>query len=405
MPKRSELCVPLDSESYSETVADPKMFRKQIDFLVGKHPRIFPEKITEGYELKDIYQSKKLGIKKRRIIIDGVSYSVRPSFVLPYMASTTNLADNALFLRKFGVPFWALAHVFGKDAMHWHRMEQSLGRFSLVGTTIQKPELLPEHISADEKHTKLCGDKAFVATTVADGCIFGVSIAEGADDDSMVEAYSGYSNEALKVNPDYSPKTVNIDGWTPTIKAWKHLFPNVVVILCFLHVYIKLRKIGKKEFKGYYGAIAGRLWNAYRAENRRSFGQRVRRLYEYCLSKNLSPQIMKRIFKLKVSVGLFGVAYDHPGSHRTSNMLDRLMNMMDRHLFSMRYFHGKKQSAELGIRGWALIYNFSPSCPETRKLHSGKSCPVERLNGFRYRENWLENLLVSASLQGIRPPP
>jgi hypothetical protein len=108
---------------------------------------------------------------------------------------------------------------------------------------------------------------------------------------------------------------------------------------------------------------------------------------------------------MKVNVGLFGVAYDHPGSHRTSNMLDRLMNLLDRHLFSMRYFHGTKRSAELGIRGWALIYNFAPSCPETRKRHGGGKCPAERLNGFRYRENWLENLLVSASLQGIQPLP
>jgi hypothetical protein len=34
------------------------------------------------------------------------------------------------------------------------------------------------------------------------------------------------------------------------------------------------------------------------------------------------------------------LAYDHPLAHRTSNMLDRHMNLLDRWLFSSRFFHG-----------------------------------------------------------------
>jgi hypothetical protein len=36
------------------------------------------------------------------------------------------------------------------------------------------------------------------------------------------------------------------------------------------------------------------------------------------------------------------------------------------------------------------------------KKHGGIICPAEKLNGFRYHDNWLENLLVSASLGGYR---
>jgi hypothetical protein len=36
---------------------------------------------------------------------------------------------------------------------YWHRLERSLGRFSLVGTTVQAAESLPRHLVADEKHT------------------------------------------------------------------------------------------------------------------------------------------------------------------------------------------------------------------------------------------------------------
>ncbi|MCP3968587.1 MAG: hypothetical protein GY749_08775 [Desulfobacteraceae bacterium] len=86
-------------------------------------------------------------------------------------------------------------------------------------------------------------------------------------------------------------------------------------------------------------------------------------------------------------------------------MLDRLMRMMDRHLFNTQYFHGFMSSAELGIRGWALILNFAPSNPYTVKMYDGLQSPAERLNGFRYHDNWLHNLLISASLGGFREPP
>ena len=397
--------MPFDINSYSDVVRNHKLFRNHIDGFIDKHPEIFPKEITDGYYLKDIYHSKKLDILKRRIDIGGVFYSVRPSFVLPYMTSTVSDAEGPLFFRKFDVPFWALEHYFGRDSMHWYRMEQSLGRYSLVGTTISKPELLPDHISADEKHTKLCGEKAYVPMTVGEDCILGISIADSAGDDALLDSYSDFKNEAIKVDPDYSPKTVNNDGWASTVNAWKNLFPKIISVLCFLHVYIKIRKCSKKKLKESYQAVVGRLWNAYKAKNRRSFSQRVRRLYEYCQINRFSSQITDPILKLKENVGQYGIAYEYPGAHRTSNMLDRLMNLLDRHLFNMRYFHGEFQSAELSLRGWALIYNFAPSCPESRKRHGGKSCPAERINGFRYRENWLENLLVSASLQGKRTRP
>src|SRR5215472_12798375 len=63
------------------------------------------------------------------------------------------------FLRKFAVPFWALTEVFGRSPMYWYRLERSLGRASLVGTTVQAPERLPRHLAADEKHTTLVDGK------------------------------------------------------------------------------------------------------------------------------------------------------------------------------------------------------------------------------------------------------
>src|SRR5512135_3736115 len=98
-------------------------------------------------------------------------------------------------------------------------------------------------------------------------------------------------------------------------------------------------------------------------------------------------------------------AYDHAGCYRTSNLVDRLLRRLDYHLYCTQHLHGTAEAAEQGLRGWALIHNFAPSCPETNRESPGLRSPAERLNGRRYHAEWLENLLISASLGGYRSLP
>ena len=70
-----------------------------------------------------------------------------------------------------------------------------------------------------------------------------------------------------------------------------------------------------------------------------------------------APQVVTDpITKLRKNIA----AYNHPQAHRTSNMVDRLMQRMDRHLFSTQYFHGSVDAAKLSIRGLTRINNFAP---------------------------------------------
>jgi hypothetical protein len=46
--------------------------------------------------------------------------------------------------------------------------------------------------------------------------------------------------------------------------------------------------------------------------------------------------------------------------------------------------------------------NFRPWGKEAVKASKGWKSPAERLNGHRYHDDWLQNLLVSASLGGYR---
>ena len=289
--------------------------------------------------------------------------------------------------------------------MYWYRLENSIGRNSIVGTTVKDPEKLPWHLSADEKHTHLLGEKAYIPTVVGDGCILGVSVTESAGQEDLEKAYDVFKQEATNLQPDYSPETMNTDGWRATINALKSLFPCSVLIACFLHIFISIRDRSRKKFKEIFKEAASKLWDCYKAKTKASFSQRVRRLHEWALKSKIPTIISDKIEKLRKNLPSFSIAYDFPNSHRTSNMIDRLMQRMDRYLFCTQYFHGNRNSATLGVRSWALIQNFTPSNPYTVEVHEGLKSPVERLNGFCYHENWLQNLQISASLGGYRDSP
>lgn len=408
MREKRTLCLPFDRSGYGKIVADSKEFRRCLDEMLKRSPELFPEGIAGGYTMKDSRTSKKRRIEIRRIelSINGEGYSIRPSFVMPYMTGFTDDVEKALYLRKYDVPFPVLSSVFGHNPMYWYRLENHLGRYSLVGTTIHKNTELPQHLVADEKHTHLAGEKCYLATTVANDCILGVSVAKAAGEIELTKAYGIFAAEAKRVEPNYKPKTVNTDGWPATQKAWQTLFSAVLIICCFLHVFIKIRDRAKVKFHDIYLQTTTRLWDCYRATTKQSFSQRIRRLVEWCNTTADVPAVISDpIKKLSKNKQRYAAAYDQPDCHRTSNMLDRLMQRMDRHLFITQYFHGSLSTAELNIRGWALIYNFAPSNPMTVKKYAGLKSPADRLNGFSYHDNWLQNLLISASLRDFRPSP
>ncbi len=137
---RKTICIPVTSETaYRNLIRNGRTFRSFLDQRIADHPELFPAGIANGYWLHDAIHSKKLNVTTRRIklVTSQVVYQVRPDFVLPYMAGKTDAVEKALYLKRFGVPFDALAYVFGRDDSYWYRLYQSLGRLSIVGTTVK----------------------------------------------------------------------------------------------------------------------------------------------------------------------------------------------------------------------------------------------------------------------------
>ncbi len=400
----SEIVVFFQRETYPEIVRDRTEFKKYLNRQYDMHPELFPEAMKHGYQLDGFTEpSEKLGVIQRRILIKETKnvFTIKPSFVMPYMTGYTATVEKGLLLVKYKVPYWVIAWVFGRNAMYWWRMFVSLGRNSIVGTTVKDPEKIPKDINADEKKTRMNGKEINIATTVGDECILGAAICTERSEDALKEGYSTFKKEARNANPDYAPASVNTDGSSALQNAFKSLFPSVILMLCYLHSVLNIKKRGKR-LGVLFQEIMSRVWHVYHAETKRAFSQRMRRLKEWAIKNVDEGVVLNKILSLCEKSRAFQVFYDHESAHRTSNMIDRLMDRQDRFLYIMKYFHGHFMSAELGIRAWAILMNFGPYCPRATDAKKDWVCAAQKLSGFRYSNNWLENLLISSSMNGYR---
>jgi hypothetical protein len=398
------IVIPIGQEEYECLMEDTNAFRAYLDQRLEQYPELFPTEMNQGYRWYGLYpRSKKMpDVRLRRIRLSAAPaskvFTIVPSFILPYGMGQVKEVEKALFLRRFGVPYWGLTYVFGRNDMYWQRLVSRLGRYDLVGTTVKAPEQLPEHLLADEKHVKWNGEKAYLATTVGQDCVLGAALALNADSPALTDAYGQFQQEAGRLAPTYHPQTVNTDGWEATQQAWRTLFPQIVILECFLHAFLKIRDRAKR-LKTLFAAVEQRVWDAYHAVDVQNFYQQVRDLDSWA-TQHLTGPALEAVHKLCAKAPRFALAFNYPGAHRTSNMIDRHMEPLARCLDQARHFHGHVLSAEFQVRGWALLHNFQPYCPRA-KIRQHYASPVHHLNGFVYHDNWLQNLLISTSVQHV----
>ena len=116
------ICLPCASEArYREYVDHPAQYRQYLSEMLRQSPERFPQDMDQGFPFHDAYVSVKQDVIVRRIKLKttGAVFTLRPSFVMPYMIARTDAVEKALSLRQWGVPFAALAYVFGRDVLFW----------------------------------------------------------------------------------------------------------------------------------------------------------------------------------------------------------------------------------------------------------------------------------------------
>jgi hypothetical protein len=239
------ICVPCASEAlYREYVDHSAPSRQSLHEMRNQHPAWFPQDMDQGFPLHDAYVSGTQDLIVRRItwITTGAVFTLRPSFVMPSMMARTDAVEQALSLRQWGVPFDALASVFGRAAMCWYRTWLALGRPSLRGTTVQDPHQVPRDLVAEEKRTRRATPQVDVPTTVGGGWCLGVSVVEAADTVTLERGDGACAQEAKALAPNSQARSVGTDGWEATRQAGRGLLPKIKLVRCFLHAILKMKK-------------------------------------------------------------------------------------------------------------------------------------------------------------------
>jgi hypothetical protein len=381
-------------------MADVRKYRTYLAEVAQHHPELFPQALAQGYWFHDRYavQKQRCVVRRIKLKATGAVFTLRPSFLLPYGIGRTEEVEKALFLRQWGVPFAALAYVFGRNAMFWYRTWLSFGRPNLVGTTVKHVTTMPQDLVADEKITWLAGSEVVVPTTVGGGCVLGISLSEQSDSPSLQAAYGEFVTEARVVFPTYRVRSVCTDGFQATRDAWRQLVPQLMLVLCFLHAILKLTERCRGALRR---QVLDRAWSVYQAVTKAQFAQRLRRLAEWAHS-SLDGSLAQMVEKMARHREDFTPAYDCPQAARTTNAVDRVHNHLDRTLYAMQYCHGHQARARSAVRAWALQWNFHPYSPRLRHAQPARSSPFADLNGFHYHSNWLQNLLIASSMGGLR---
>ena len=198
------ICLPFPSEAqYRAYVDNPAQYRQYLTQILSQHPELFPKGMDQGFTFHDCYASVKqdLIVRRMKLQATGAVFTLRPSFVMPSMMARTDAVEKALYLRQWGVPFDALAYVFGRDAMFWYRAWLAFGRPSLLGTTVKAVGNIPPHLVADEKVPWVAGQEVYVPPTVGAGCFLGVSVVAAADTPTLEAGYGECAREAQALVP------------------------------------------------------------------------------------------------------------------------------------------------------------------------------------------------------------
>ena len=54
------ICLPITQEIHNNIIDDPVKFRNHLDKMIELFPELFPAEISNGYQMKDTYKSKKM---------------------------------------------------------------------------------------------------------------------------------------------------------------------------------------------------------------------------------------------------------------------------------------------------------------------------------------------------------
>ena len=119
--------LPLAESESDRFLTDRSYATDRLEALYEECAALFPDAFPSGYAFFELARAlngtEHLLGRRIRLEQGRTVFTIAPAFVMPSMTGRTQDVNDVLFLRQFHVPCWAIAHVFGRDAMYWYRLD------------------------------------------------------------------------------------------------------------------------------------------------------------------------------------------------------------------------------------------------------------------------------------------
>ncbi len=185
--------------------------------------------------------------------------------------------------------------------------------------------------------------------------------------------------------------------------AFQALFPLITVVLCFLHGFPEDSRQPLPQGPQAAPPRVGRLPRRHRGGVSTPDGRASAMVCHPNLDHLGGEMLGEAVGQGR---SRYAVAYDHPGCHRTSNA----GGPADEPAVPAALMYAGRGCTTIKDRPncWLAGLGVTAELPAVRAAGpsaSGRSkSPAHRLNGKRYHEHWLHNLMTSTSMMGFRNP-
>lgn len=332
------------------------------------------------------------------------TFSILPQFVLRYRSMSPEVAKKALIASDGGLSLERTSLMLHISAMSLYRLLCAIGVWHVAEVLWRAGLALPKYFLADEKHSKCLADKAYLPTIVEGRVIWHLGYTPEATAAAFQTSYAQFQQVALKVDPQYQPKGILIDGFESTRLSLRSLFPFALIGYCLLHA---AKKVASK-IKGVSSEVRNSLSRKFAkdlfapakfsglevfsvAQRLRHFSQRVEKEAGATNALAIKDWIAQK------KAGWFTTLRNRQ-MPKTSTLLDQAHNHINRKLFMMQHFHRQGENKTRFINALAILYNIIPY--QTRAKHA-------HLNGIQVQgakmphPDWFFSLMILTSAGGM----
>lgn len=344
----------------------------------------------------------------------GAVFTILPSFLVRYQrfdaACIQQMVEASLI---FDTSYRHTRLLFNASQPHatiqdprtiWSKV-QWLGSALPVTQLLLLLELSPpSHILEDEKFACENGTKTYIPAIVQGeySLIWWIDYVPNVDAETLQDSFGKYLHQVEPL--DALPKASTQDGWKASLSALSQLCKGIVLQQCHRHLQEKFWRLlatfrktqpqlTEEEEQTYKDAH----WHLLKAPDKRSFGQRLRRMKQR-LSDPFFHALWDRLKDKRDRI----LAYLKDDAIATVTTLqDQLFRLLDRKLFMMGTFR-EETAAYHTVNAWALTRN----CWRFMKGAKREGCsPIELAGADLQGVPWLQvvNLATQwAPLQMVR---